>query len=143
MRIIIRLHYRSQRSGGYPSIGFRMYTDTNLLVTETSTWHHGIYIDSLGPGDGYLDLGDSLPQFAARELYAVPLGDRHARRYSLRQHRARHDVRSAAREHLPIRPGHRQPLRHCIFPAEVEFVRRRRLLDPHTNPAAGGMRAAT
>jgi lipopolysaccharide transport system ATP-binding protein len=54
--IIIRLHYQASEAVAYPSIGFRMYTDTNLLVTETSTWHHGIYIDSLGPGDGYLDL---------------------------------------------------------------------------------------
>jgi lipopolysaccharide transport system ATP-binding protein len=54
--LIIRLHYHASEPVAYPSFGFRMYTDTNLLVTETSTWHHGIYIESVGPGDGYLDL---------------------------------------------------------------------------------------
>ena len=54
--IVLRLHYNASEAVAYPSFGFRLYTDTNILVTETSTWHHGIYIDSVAPGDGYLDL---------------------------------------------------------------------------------------
>jgi lipopolysaccharide transport system ATP-binding protein len=54
--IVIRLRYHVNEPVAFPSLGFRLYTDTNLLVTETSTWHHGIYIDSLARGKGYLDL---------------------------------------------------------------------------------------
>ena len=54
--IVIRLRYHANEPIAYPSLGFRMYTDTNLLVTETSLWHHGIYIQSLALGEGYLDL---------------------------------------------------------------------------------------
>jgi len=54
--LTIRLHYVTAEPVPHPSLGFRMYTDMGTLVTETSTWHHGISIPELGYGNGYLDL---------------------------------------------------------------------------------------
>ena len=54
--VVIRLHYEVREPVSHPSLGFRMYTDMGTLVTETSTWHHGINIPLLESGEGYLDL---------------------------------------------------------------------------------------
>jgi len=54
--IVIRFHYFANEPIPQPSFGFRMYTDMGTLVTETSTWHHGIAMPTLEVGEGYLDL---------------------------------------------------------------------------------------
>jgi lipopolysaccharide transport system ATP-binding protein len=54
--VVIRFHLHANETIAYPSIGFRLYTDMGTLVTETSTWHHGIDIPVISAGDGYLDL---------------------------------------------------------------------------------------
>jgi lipopolysaccharide transport system ATP-binding protein len=54
--VTMRFHYSVTEPIAYPSFGFRMYTDMGTLVTDTSTWHHGIAIPLLEPGEGYLDL---------------------------------------------------------------------------------------
>ena len=54
--VVIRLHYSVNEPVSYPSIGFRLYTEMGTLVTETSTWHHGINIPLLEAGEGYIDL---------------------------------------------------------------------------------------
>ena len=54
--VVMRFHYAASEPIAHPSIGFRIYTDMGTLVTETSTWHHGIAIPLLEPGEGYLDL---------------------------------------------------------------------------------------
>jgi lipopolysaccharide transport system ATP-binding protein len=54
--VVIRFHYAASEPVPHPSLGFRMYTDMGTLVTETSTWHHGINIPLLEVGEGYLDL---------------------------------------------------------------------------------------
>ena len=54
--IVIRFHYFAGEPVAQPSFGFRLYTDMGTLVTDTSTWHHGIHIPQLEPGEGYLDL---------------------------------------------------------------------------------------
>ncbi len=53
--VVIRFRYLASEPVQYPSIGFRMYTDMGTLVTDTSTWHHGIDIPVLD-GEGYIDL---------------------------------------------------------------------------------------
>lgn len=55
-RVVFRFHYAAQEPIPHPSLGFRMYTDMGTLVTESSTWHHGIHIPLLETGEGYLDL---------------------------------------------------------------------------------------
>ncbi len=54
--LVIRLHYSATEPVAYPSLGFRMYTETGTLVTDTSFWHHGIDIPLLASGEGYADL---------------------------------------------------------------------------------------
>ena len=54
--LVIRLHYTVNSAVSHPSVGLRLYTEMGTLVTETSTWHHGISIPILENGDGYLDL---------------------------------------------------------------------------------------
>ncbi|MGC2639228.1 MAG: ABC transporter ATP-binding protein [Acidobacteriaceae bacterium] len=70
--VIIRLRFQVREPVSHPSLGFRMYTDMGTLVTETSTWHHGIQIPLLEPGERYLDLAiDSLNLMPAK--YALSL----------------------------------------------------------------------
>jgi lipopolysaccharide transport system ATP-binding protein len=57
--VIMRFHYLATESVPFPSFGFRMYTEAGVVVTDTSTSHHGIYIPSVAPGKGYLDLNIS------------------------------------------------------------------------------------
>jgi lipopolysaccharide transport system ATP-binding protein len=54
--LVIRFHYSASEPVADPSFGFRMYTDTGTLVTETSTWHHAIPAPVSKAGSGYLDL---------------------------------------------------------------------------------------
>jgi len=54
--LVVRFHYHAQKPIVYPSFGFRLYTEFGTLVTDTSTWHHGIDIPLVPPGDGYVDL---------------------------------------------------------------------------------------
>lgn len=54
--VVIRFHYHAERAVAFPSFGFRIYTETGTLVTETSTWHHGLEIPSVPVGDGHIDL---------------------------------------------------------------------------------------
>lgn len=54
--VVFRFHYIVNEPVPHPSIGFRMYTEMGTLVTESSTWHHGIHIPLLEPGEGHIDL---------------------------------------------------------------------------------------
>jgi len=54
--LVIRLHYHAETTVPHPSIGFRMYTSMGTLVTDTSTWHHGLDVSEARPGDGFIDL---------------------------------------------------------------------------------------
>jgi lipopolysaccharide transport system ATP-binding protein len=54
--VVMRFHYFASEPIPQPSFGFRMYTDMGTLITETGTWHHGIAIPVVEPGEGYLDL---------------------------------------------------------------------------------------
>jgi lipopolysaccharide transport system ATP-binding protein len=54
--VVIRMHFVAEKPVAYPSFGFRLVTETGSLVTDTSTWHHGIQIETVGPGPGHVDL---------------------------------------------------------------------------------------
>jgi len=54
--VVMRMHYEAGRAIPRPSFGLRMYTGMGTLVTETSTWHHGMHIPQVGPGPGWIDL---------------------------------------------------------------------------------------
>ena len=55
-KLTVRLHYQAEKPAAYPSFGLRLYTDMGTLVTDTSTWHHGIEIPVVPLGEGYIDL---------------------------------------------------------------------------------------
>ncbi len=74
--VVFRFHYRASEAVAYPSFGFRMHTEMGVLVTDTSTSHHGIYISSLTPGDGYVDLEiDCLNLLAAKYTLSLWVTD--------------------------------------------------------------------
>jgi lipopolysaccharide transport system ATP-binding protein len=54
--VTMRFHYRADKAITHPSFGFRLFTEMGTLVTETSTWHHGIEIPRIEPSQGWLDL---------------------------------------------------------------------------------------
>ncbi len=54
--LVLRMHYRADRLVRSPSFGVRLFTSMGTLITDTSTWHHGLSIPSVGPGEGYVDL---------------------------------------------------------------------------------------
>jgi lipopolysaccharide transport system ATP-binding protein len=76
--VVMRFHYLVGEPIPHPSLGFRMYTDMGTLVTETSTWHHGINIPLLETGEGYIDLEidclNLLPAKYALSLWATDDG---------------------------------------------------------------------
>ena len=71
---IIRLHYKAEAPITLPSFGFRMSTELGTLITETSTWHHGMEIPTVLAGKGYLDLVvDMLNLTAGRYLLTLAI----------------------------------------------------------------------
>jgi lipopolysaccharide transport system ATP-binding protein len=54
--LVLRFHYRAETAVRDPSFGFRLYTKMGTLITETSTWHNGIHIPKVEPGDGHVDV---------------------------------------------------------------------------------------
>jgi lipopolysaccharide transport system ATP-binding protein len=54
--LVIRMHYDAKRPVHYPSFGARIHTEMGTLITETSTWHHGIDFALIDSGPGYVDL---------------------------------------------------------------------------------------
>jgi lipopolysaccharide transport system ATP-binding protein len=65
--LVIRLHYHANEPVERPSFGVRMNSDLGTLVTDSSTWLHGLDIPLVPAGDGYVDLEiDSLNLLAGR-----------------------------------------------------------------------------
>jgi lipopolysaccharide transport system ATP-binding protein len=54
--LLIRFHYRANEPIEHPAFGMKIYTELGTLVTETSTWLHGLDIPLVPAGNGYLDL---------------------------------------------------------------------------------------
>lgn len=74
--VVMRFHYFAKEPICQPSFGFRMYSEMGTLVTDTSTWHHGIGIPLVEPGEGYLDLEvDCLNLMSAKYLLSLWLTD--------------------------------------------------------------------
>src|SRR5256885_14786892 len=70
--LVVRFHYHAQKPIVYPSFGFRLYTEFGTLVTDTSTWHHGIDIPLVPAGDSYIDLYvDFLNLLPARYFFSL------------------------------------------------------------------------
>ena len=70
--ITLRFFYHAKQPILRPSFGFRLYTELGTLITETSTWHHGLHISEIPAGDGHIDLEiDSLNLMPARYLFSL------------------------------------------------------------------------
>jgi lipopolysaccharide transport system ATP-binding protein len=54
--LVMRFHYHAELPIYRPSFGFQLFTELGTLITETSTWHHGIEIPRIPAGSGHLDL---------------------------------------------------------------------------------------
>jgi len=53
---VIRLHYHANEPIERVNFGLRLYTELGTLVSATGTWHHGLEVRLLPPGDGYGEL---------------------------------------------------------------------------------------
>lgn len=74
--IVVRLRYCAHQPIAFPCFGFRLYTEYETMVTEVGTSHHGIYISSVDPGEGYVDLEiDFLNLMAAKYKLSLWLTD--------------------------------------------------------------------
>ena len=54
--IVIRFHYHAREAVERPSFGFQLLTDLGTVVTDSSTWLHGLDIPLVPAGDGHIDL---------------------------------------------------------------------------------------
>jgi lipopolysaccharide transport system ATP-binding protein len=78
--LLLRLQFKTHKPVPPPSFGVRIYTELGTLVTETSTWHHGLTLPDLQVGAGHIDLEiDALNLLPARyflSFFVVDLGGR-------------------------------------------------------------------
>jgi lipopolysaccharide transport system ATP-binding protein len=95
--LVIRLHYRANQPIERPSLGFKMYTDLGTLVTDVSTWLHGLDIPLVPAGDGYVDLEiDSLNLMPGRYSFSLFAdSDGFSRQYDVLEHAVHLDVEEA------------------------------------------------
>jgi len=54
--LVLRFHYRAEKTIRDPSFGFRLFTQMGTLITECAHWMHGIHIPKVEPGDGHIEL---------------------------------------------------------------------------------------
>lgn len=95
--VVIRLHFHAKEPIERPSFGFRMYGDLGTLVTDTSTWLHGLDIPLVPAGDGYIDLEiDSLNLLPARYYLSIGVESAMGQRiFDLIEHAVYLDVEEA------------------------------------------------
>jgi lipopolysaccharide transport system ATP-binding protein len=53
--LIIRLHYRAEKSLQNPHFGLQLFTQLGTLITSPSTWSAGAEIPLVPAGEGYID----------------------------------------------------------------------------------------
>ncbi len=54
--LTLRLHFRAEEPIMQPNFAVRFFTSMGTLITETSSWLHGVTVQSLAVGEGYVDL---------------------------------------------------------------------------------------
>lgn len=73
--LTLRLHFRANERILRPSFGVRFYTSMGTLITDTSTWLHGVTIAAIEPGEGHVDLEfDALNLVPGRYMIALSIG---------------------------------------------------------------------
>ena len=95
-RVVVRMRYHARVPIQFPSFGFRLTTELGTVITETSTWHHGIEIPHVPAGDGYIDLDISaLNLIPARYVFSLGLTGPGNHAYDNLDYCARLDVETA------------------------------------------------
>jgi lipopolysaccharide transport system ATP-binding protein len=51
-----RLHYHATETVNDPHFVFQIFSEMNVLVATSSTWHSGYHIPSISPGTGFIDM---------------------------------------------------------------------------------------
>jgi len=70
--IVIRLHYHAREPIERPNFGFKLLTDMGTVVTDTSTWLHGLDIPLVPRGAGHVDLEiDALTLLPGRYYFSL------------------------------------------------------------------------
>ena len=73
--LTLRLHFRANERILRPGFGVRFYTSMGTLITDTSTWLHGVTIAAIEPGDGHVDLElDALNLVPGRYMISLTIG---------------------------------------------------------------------
>lgn len=91
--VVIRLHYLAEKTIPFPSLGFRLVTETGALVTETGTWHHGLHLEALHQGAGHLDLDiEALNLMPGRYYLTLGLSGIDGHMYDWVEHGVRMDI---------------------------------------------------
>jgi len=94
--VILRFHFHAKESVRYPFFGLRLFTELGTLITETGTWHHGIAIPEVPPGDGYIDLEiDSLNLLPARYHLTIGISGEGSHLYDGLDHCAKLEIEDA------------------------------------------------
>jgi len=100
--LVVRLHYRANQAIERPCFGFKIFTEMGTLVTDTSTWLHGLDIPLVPKGDGYVELEiDVLNLLPGRYYFTLWIDSCDTRKdYDLIENAVHLDV-----EEAPIYPG--------------------------------------
>lgn len=70
--LVLRFHYRAEKTISDPSFGVQLFTEMGTLITECGPWIQGIHIPKVGPGDGYIDLAiESLNLIPGRYSFSL------------------------------------------------------------------------
>jgi lipopolysaccharide transport system ATP-binding protein len=70
--VVIRLHYRASQPIERPSFGLKICTELGTVVSDTSTWLHGLDIPLVPAGEGYIELEiDSLNLLPGRYQFSL------------------------------------------------------------------------
>ncbi|MGB9404201.1 MAG: ABC transporter ATP-binding protein [Candidatus Acidiferrales bacterium] len=94
--VTVRLHFEARQPIPRASLGFEIYTDLGTLITDVSTWAHGLDLPELPPGPGYIDLEiDSLTLLPGRYFFSIGVTDLDGHQFDVIEHCAYLDVESS------------------------------------------------
>lgn len=67
--LTVRLHYEARKKIQQPHFGVEVYTNLGTLITSLNTWTTGFNLESLPPGEGYIDVHVESVNFVPDRYY--------------------------------------------------------------------------
>ncbi|MGD2111126.1 MAG: ABC transporter ATP-binding protein [Phycisphaerae bacterium] len=67
--LTFRLHYEAHKRVQQPHFGVEIYTNLGTLVTSVNTWTSGFNLESIPPGEGYMDVHVEAANFVPDRYY--------------------------------------------------------------------------